>query len=44
MLLHIAALCNHASLAQEDGWKVIGDPTEGALLWGCPSLISHFRV
>lgn len=35
-LLELATVllgCNHAHLVQEDGmWKVIGDPTEGALL------------
>jgi Ca2+-transporting ATPase len=33
-LLSTAALCNNASLEldDEEGWKVIGDPTEGALL------------
>lgn len=32
-LMLILAGCNSAHLAQEDGrWKVIGDPTEGALL------------
>ncbi len=31
--LTISALCNTAELKKtEDGWKVIGDPTEGALL------------
>jgi potassium/sodium efflux P-type ATPase len=28
-----ASVCNNAELAQEDaGWKILGDPTEGALL------------
>jgi Ca2+-transporting ATPase len=33
-LLSTAALCNNATLEKtpESGWKVIGDPTEGALL------------
>jgi len=32
-LLATAALCNNAHLEREEGqWKVIGDPTEGALL------------
>ncbi len=32
-LLHGMSLCNEASLVQEEGeWKVIGDPTEGALI------------
>jgi Ca2+-transporting ATPase len=33
-LLATIALCNNATLAQRDdgGWKVVGDPTEGALL------------
>lgn len=31
--LDICVLCNHAELVEEEGmWKVIGDPTEGALL------------
>ncbi len=36
LLLMIAALCNDASLVRDpenkDTWKIIGDPTEGALL------------
>ncbi len=33
MLLRTGALCNNAELQQEAGsWRVIGDPTEGALL------------
>jgi len=33
-LLSTAALCNNATLVHDDeeGWKVLGDPTEGALL------------
>ncbi|MBI2443791.1 MAG: HAD-IC family P-type ATPase [Candidatus Magasanikbacteria bacterium] len=33
-LLHIALLCNNAELVKEenDGYKIIGDPTEGALV------------
>ncbi|MBS0149585.1 MAG: cation-translocating P-type ATPase [Nitrospira sp.] len=32
-LLSAAVLCNGATLQQEDGtWRIIGDPTEGALL------------
>jgi calcium-translocating P-type ATPase len=31
-LARAGALCNDATLAQEGGWHVIGDPTEGALL------------
>ena len=33
-LLQIGALCNDASLTQpeEGGWKILGDPTEGALV------------
>jgi Ca2+-transporting ATPase len=33
-LLETAALCNHAVIARDESgaWKVIGDPTEGALL------------
>ena len=32
-LLSAAVLCNGATLQQEDGsWRVVGDPTEGALL------------
>jgi len=33
MICRIAALCNGAELVQTDGaWRVVGDPTEGALL------------
>ena len=32
MLLKIGTLCNNASVIKTDGWKVIGDPTEGALI------------
>jgi Ca2+-transporting ATPase len=33
MVLRIGALCNDAQLVQEDGtWRILGDPTEGALL------------
>lgn len=33
LALKIGALCNNASLAEEGNtWKIIGDPTEGALL------------
>jgi len=33
LLFEVAALCNDAELRREKGgWKVIGDPTEGALL------------
>lgn len=33
LLVRIGVLCNNANLLEEDGrWKVIGDPTEGALL------------
>jgi len=31
-LLLIGALCNNSGLFNEDGWKVTGDPTEGALI------------
>lgn len=31
-LLRIGCLCNHASLGNAEGWSVVGDPTEGALL------------
>ncbi len=32
-LLHISAICNNAKLIQEDSqYKIIGDPTEGALV------------
>ncbi len=32
-LVKIGALCNNASIIKEDGgWRVIGDPTEGALI------------
>ncbi|WP_295429683.1 DUF599 family protein [uncultured Thiodictyon sp.] len=31
-LIEVAALCNDAGIAEDDGhWKVIGEPTEGAL-------------
>lgn len=31
--LRIAAWCNHAQIARDDGaWRVLGDPTEGALI------------
>ena len=34
MFLKIAALCNDSSLKsdKEDRWKILGDPTEGALV------------
>jgi len=32
LLLKIGCLCNHASLGDTEGWSVVGDPTEGALL------------
>ena len=33
LLLRIGLLCSHAELIREDGqWKVLGDPTEGALV------------
>lgn len=31
-LLKISALCNDAKLVKEERWKILGDPTEGALL------------
>ncbi|MDI6798972.1 MAG: calcium-transporting P-type ATPase, PMR1-type [Candidatus Aenigmarchaeota archaeon] len=31
-LLKIGFLCNNAKLEKEDGWHIIGDPTEGALI------------
>jgi P-type Ca2+ transporter type 2C len=32
-LLEVAALCNNARLEEgDDGWRVVGDPTEGALV------------
>jgi Ca2+-transporting ATPase len=31
-LLMIGVLCNNSELAVDDGWRIIGDPTEGALL------------
>jgi magnesium-transporting ATPase (P-type) len=31
-LARAVALCNDATLEQREGWRVIGDPTEGALL------------
>ena len=32
LLLRIGCLCNHASLGKREGWSIVGDPTEGALL------------
>ena len=32
LLLRIGCLCNHAMLGDEEGWSIVGDPTEGALL------------
>jgi len=32
LLLEIGCLCNHASLGKREGWSIVGDPTEGALL------------
>jgi Ca2+-transporting ATPase len=32
LLLKTATLCNHAALTENDGWSIVGDPTEGALL------------
>lgn len=32
MAMRVGALCNNAWLEKKDGWKVVGDPTEGALL------------
>ncbi len=32
LLLSIGALCNDATLQDHEGWRVIGDPTEGALI------------
>jgi Ca2+-transporting ATPase len=32
MLLKAGALCNNARLVKMPGWRIIGDPTEGALL------------
>ncbi len=32
LLLKTGCLCNHASLGNAEGWSVVGDPTEGALL------------
>lgn len=33
LLLKIGALCNNATLQQDNGvWRVVGDPTEGALI------------
>ncbi len=31
-LLKIGMLCNNSSLESDGGWRVVGDPTEGALL------------
>jgi Ca2+-transporting ATPase len=32
LLLKTATLCNYAALTENDGWSIVGDPTEGALL------------
>jgi Ca2+-transporting ATPase len=32
LLLKTATLCNHAVLSEDDGWSIVGDPTEAALL------------
>jgi len=32
LLLRIGCLCNHTSLGRSEGWSIVGDPTEGALL------------
>lgn len=32
ILFKIGCLCNHASLEKDEGWHIIGDPTEGSLL------------
>lgn len=32
LLLRIGALCNNARLIREDAWRIVGDPTEGALV------------
>jgi Ca2+-transporting ATPase len=32
LLLRIGALCNNAKLIREDTWRIVGDPTEGALV------------
>lgn len=31
-LLRVGMLCNNSYLEHDDGWRIIGDPTEGALL------------
>lgn len=31
-LLHIASVCNNAKLIKEDGYKILGDPTEASLV------------
>ena len=32
LLLGIGALCSNARLIREDAWRIVGDPTEGALV------------
>jgi Ca2+-transporting ATPase len=32
LLLRIGALCNNARLIREDTWRIVGDPTEKALI------------
>jgi Ca2+-transporting ATPase len=32
LLLRIGALCSNARLIREDTWRIVGDPTEGALV------------
>jgi Ca2+-transporting ATPase len=32
LLINIGKMCNNAALKHENGWEIIGDPTEGALL------------
>lgn len=32
LLLRIGALCSNARLIREDAWRIVGDPTEGALV------------
>ena len=32
ILLMACVLCNDATLSQDEGWNILGDPTEGALL------------
>ena len=43
-LLTAAVLCNGATLRQEEGtWRILGDPTEGALLVAAAKASAHDR-